>query len=316
MRVWDALTGRLPRLREERNVDEANPLLDRHFLAQIESLRIAGLGAILAGLSGEHVGRSRTQAIEFADYRGYAPGDDFRQIDWNAYSRLGELFVKSSVAEENLILSLLIDRSRSMDWGTPNKLRYARRLAAALGAVALLHYDEVRVYALGDGEAVAGTPLRGHEGLPLLVRELEALSVAGSTDLLPAVEAFRGMGEPQGITVLLSDLMVPPAAERVLAYLGGGRTRATLLHILAPQEVDPPLGGPFELRDSETGAIAEITITPGVRQRYLDRFTSWSQAIEALSAAEDVRYIRATTDVPPADLLLGLIRQEGVISVR
>src|SRR5205823_5309997 len=108
---------------------DAGPLLDEDVLRQIERLSLADRGALTDGLMGEHGGRRKTQAIEFADYRGYVPGDDFRLIDWNAYARLGELFVRTSLAQENVTLTLLLDCSRSMDWGRPNKLRYAKRLA-------------------------------------------------------------------------------------------------------------------------------------------------------------------------------------------
>lgn len=318
MRHWLPLARWLNRAaptEAETSSAEEGDLLDRRFLAQIEQLRLADLGTVLAGLTGEHQGRSKTQAIEFADYRGYVPGDDFRQIDWNAYARLGELFVKSSVTEENTSLSLLIDCSRSMDWGRPNKLRYARRLAAALGVVALLHYDSVRVYALGDGRAEPGTPLSGQGALPLLLREIESLPVAATTNILPGIESFRSESEQQGVTVLISDLLVPENQEIALGYLAGDRSRAAVLHVVDPLEAEPAMNGLLELRDHETGQTMEITVTPSIRKRYMERFQAWTEALEARCKADQIRYIRIPTSVSPSDVMLDVVRRQGLVRV-
>src|SRR5947209_4649639 len=112
-------------------------LLDAAFLRQLESLSLAARGVATGGVSGEHASRRKASSVEFADYRGYVPGDDFRMIDWNVYARLGELCLKLTQARENVTLHLLLDASQSMEWGEPSKFLFARRLAAALGVVAL-----------------------------------------------------------------------------------------------------------------------------------------------------------------------------------
>ena len=71
------------------------------------------------------------RGVEFADYRPYQVGDDFRYVDWNIYSRLDRLFIKLFSEEEDINVHLFVDTSHSMDWGEPSKLAYALRLAAA-----------------------------------------------------------------------------------------------------------------------------------------------------------------------------------------
>src|SRR5436190_1077290 len=102
---------------------------------------------LISGLMGEHLAARRTSGIEFADYRQYSPGDDLRRVDWNAYARLGTLHVRQSQAEHDTILYLLLDASPSMDFGDPPKFLAARRLAAALGYIALAHLDSVALTA-------------------------------------------------------------------------------------------------------------------------------------------------------------------------
>ena len=112
-------------------------------------------------MKGERRSVRRGQSVEFADYRNYAAGDDLRQLDWNAYARLEKLFVKLFVEEEDVTVHVLVDASRSMDYGEPNKLDAARRAAAALGYLGLASMDRVSVAFLGDGAATAMRPMRG-----------------------------------------------------------------------------------------------------------------------------------------------------------
>ena len=124
-------------------------LFDEAFLRRLEQLAILSRQALSGQMQGERRSAKRGQSVEFADFRPYALGDDFRRIDWNAYARLERFFIKLFVSEEDVTVHLLVDVSRSMDWGTPHKLDYALRAAGALGYVALVGLDRVTVTALG-----------------------------------------------------------------------------------------------------------------------------------------------------------------------
>jgi uncharacterized protein (DUF58 family) len=254
------------------------------------------------------------QAVEFEDYRGYTPGDDFRLIDWNAYARLGELFVKTSLAEETMAVSLLIDCSRSMDFGTPNKLRFAKQLAAALGALALLHGDHVRVFGLGDGEAFPGAPLYGPGELGTMTAELERLPVLPSTDLHGSIAAFQQLAEPHGVVIFLSDLLAPMAQIETLDFLELQGRFVVVVHVIDPSEAAPSLQGTIELRDRETGATSLVSMTPAVREQYGRRFQERAAAIEARLTKGMARYITASTAVAPIDFIASGLRQEGVVA--
>jgi len=128
-------------------------LFDEAFLRKLERLAILSRRAMAGQLQGERRSPKRGQSVEFADFRPYAQGDDFRRIDWNAYARLERFFIKLFIEEEDLTVHLLVDTSRSMDWGQPNKLWYAVRAAGALGYVALAGLDRVTVTAFGRSEA-------------------------------------------------------------------------------------------------------------------------------------------------------------------
>src|SRR6516165_7237868 len=102
-------------------------------------------------MGGERPSLRRGRSAEFADFRSYTPGDDYRLIDWNVYARLDRFMLRLFVAEEELPLSLFVDLSGSMDWGQPNKAETARRLAGAIAYVALSALDRVRLCVFSSG---------------------------------------------------------------------------------------------------------------------------------------------------------------------
>ncbi|HEU5431811.1 MAG TPA: DUF58 domain-containing protein, partial [Thermomicrobiales bacterium] len=92
------------------------PLFDEAFLTRVRRLTLLSGRVRAAGLAGEHRSRRRGASPEFADFKNYSQGDDFRRIDWNTYGRLDNLFVRLSEVTTELSVHLLLDASDSMDW--------------------------------------------------------------------------------------------------------------------------------------------------------------------------------------------------------
>ena len=121
------------------------PLLTPELLAQLERLELVSRKVFRGRMKGERRSKRKGQSVEFADFRNYVPGDDLRFIDWNTYARLEKLFLKMFLEEEDLHFYALIDASRSMEFGEPTKLHFAKQLAAALGFVGLVRADRVKI---------------------------------------------------------------------------------------------------------------------------------------------------------------------------
>src|SRR5204862_2615249 len=115
------------------------------FLAQLERLSLLSRRIFRGRVKGERRSLRRGHSVQFCDYRAYGVGDDLRYVDWNVFGRLDRLHVKLFVDEEDLCLHLLVDASRSMEFGRPTKLSYATRLTAALGFVGLVNLERVGV---------------------------------------------------------------------------------------------------------------------------------------------------------------------------
>ncbi|HYP21391.1 MAG TPA: DUF58 domain-containing protein, partial [Chloroflexia bacterium] len=94
-------------------------LFDAEFMRKLERLSLISRKLKAGRMKGERRSPRRGQSVEFADYRTYAPGDDLRRVDWNAYARMERLFLKLFQEEEDITVHILIDASKSMDWGDP-----------------------------------------------------------------------------------------------------------------------------------------------------------------------------------------------------
>src|SRR6266851_8585080 len=134
----------------------ANSLLTPDLLRRLEQLQLLAARRAKSSAKGERRSRARGQSVEFADYRTYVHGDDFRHLDWNLYGRLDRLFLKLYEEERELPVRVFLDASESMTFGEPRKFDFARQVAAAIGYVALCGFDRVSVVpfpaAPGDAE--------------------------------------------------------------------------------------------------------------------------------------------------------------------
>src|SRR5678809_825828 len=130
--------------------EKSSLLLDPTFMARLDQLDLMSRKLLAGKMKGERRSKRRGQSVEFADYRNYVVGDDLRFIDWNIYARLDRLFLKLFLEEEDLSLYVLLDVSKSCDYGDPNKAIYLKRVAAALGYIGVVKYHRVPIGAMAD----------------------------------------------------------------------------------------------------------------------------------------------------------------------
>ena len=218
-------------------------ILDETTLRKLNQLTLVASRVRTGAIKGERRSSRRGSSVEFADYRDYTPGDDLRRLDWNIYARLDRPFIKLFEEEEDLAVYVLVDGSRSMDWGEGDlhKFQYALRLAAGLGAITLASGDVLSVGVLQSGRvATEYGPARGQGVLPRFFGFLNGLGAGGETDLNASLRGFALKPRRSGLVILISDLLAPGGYETGLRPLLGRGHEVTLLHLLAPDELDPP----------------------------------------------------------------------------
>src|SRR5262245_48765812 len=218
----------------------AEPLLTTESLRRLESLELVSKKVLAGRMKGDRLSKRKGRGSEFADYRPYAVGDDLRFLDWNLFGRLEKLFLRLFLEEEDLHVHLLVDTSRSMAFGTPAKLRYARQVAAALGFVGLSNLDRVAVTTVG-GEGSQRSPVyRGRPSLWRFLKFLEGIEPAEVGDFSKSLRSFSQRVTGRGVAVVLSDFMDKGGYEDGLRYLAARHLDTYAVQVLAPEEVDPP----------------------------------------------------------------------------
>jgi len=291
-------------------------LFDEPTLRKLNQLTLVASRVRAGGMQGDRRSTKRGSSVEFADYRNYTPGDDLRRLDWNIYARLDRPFVKLFEEEEDLSVTILLDGSRSMDWGENelHKFNYVLRLAAGLGAVALDAGDQLSVVFLQDGRVAADFgPSRGGAALARLFGFLEGLRPGGQTDLNAALHQALVKPRRPGLVILISDLLSAEGCESGLReWLGRGH-QAALIHVLAPDELDPPLAGDLQLVDVETGREQDVSLDSGLRSLYRERARAWVQSIQTDCRKRGVRYLNLTTRQPWDQALLLDMRRAGIV---
>lgn len=287
----------------------ADLVFDEDFRRKLERLELIAVKLLRGLLRGEHNAARRGRGLEFHDFRGYRPGDDFRHIDWNIYARLDQLFLKVHASEEDLTLHLIVDASASMGFGEPSKFDHARRLAAALGCIALHNFDRVGVsaFAAGLGANLAARRTRRH--LASLLTFLGGLSTGGTTGFGASLRAFVKRTRSPGLAILISDLLGAEDAEDGIEALSYGGHDVVVIQLLAASEIDPPLDGALNLVDAETGDELELTVDDELRARYRERLDRRLQELERYCRRQGVEYLRASTAVAFEDIVLESLRQ-------
>ena len=294
--------------------NELDPtVFDEGFLRQLERLLLLLRSPVRGGLKGGRRSVKRGQSVEFADYRDYTLGDDLRQLDWNVFARLERLFVKLFVEEEDVTITLLIDASASMASGSPEKLLFAKRAAAALGYIGLASEDRVALSALGGRASRRQTALRGSGRVFRLLSNLSAIQpAAGPTDLVAAARHAAAQLRGRGVVVLISDLL-DPGADRVIRELAATRSELIVLHVLSPDELDPPIEGDLRLVDAESGEGVDVTADLATIDAYKQRLAEWKAGFADLAAKRRASYVDLATDVPLNDLIFAELRRRRVL---
>ena len=295
----------------------ADTLLTPAFMHQLDRLDVRSRKMLRGTMQGERRSKKRGQSVEFADYRNYVVGDDLRRIDWNLYARLDKLFLRLFLEEEDLTVSVILDTTASMDYGEPNKLGYAKQLAAALGYVALTHYNRLSLYAFADGVTDRAEGMRGRRPIPQMVKWLDGLQPAeGSGSLVEVCKKLATLHRQPGVVVFISDFFDKGDLSEALRYFAAERFDGYVLQLLSPQEVDPTRGGvtgDLKLTDLEDGTTAEVSVSKPLLERYRANLDAYRELVRDAAVKRGLTYLTATTDEPVERVVLQYFRERGLL---
>lgn len=293
---------------------QAEPLLDPKFLRRLEQWSLAVRRTYAGQYGGERRSNRHGQSIEFADFRNYVPGDDVRFVDWPLYGRLEKLYLKLFLQEQELNVYLLVDLSESMTFGEPSKARMARRLAAAMGYLALAHQDGLSISVAGGEGTARRQAFRLCRGRGFVTRMMWFLGQAREGGRLALGDFVKESLAPirrPGLVILISDFLEREGHERALAQIIARRHEGIALHVLDREEWEPDLRGDLRLIDAEDEDATEISVSPGMLAAYRRRVREWSQSIEGWCNRRGVTYARVLSDDSAEDVVLKTLRRLG-----
>jgi uncharacterized protein (DUF58 family) len=283
---------------------------DEDFLKTLSYLDLTAKQIRAGARRGERRSKRQGAGTLFHDYRSYSRGDDLRYVDWNIYGRLDSLFVKVFEVEESADVLLFLDRSLSMEFGEPTKLDFARRVAAALGYIALSHLDQVRVVPVPGKEVRTFT---GKLQAPGLFSHLLAQTPRGETDLFGAVRRALGPTTRSSLAIIISDLLDPNGWRRAVEYLLHRRHRVFVVHVVSAEEEEPDLEGNLRLIDSETQRTREVRVDDRLLEEYREVYQRFCAQAERFARRREIGHAKVRSDLPFGPAVLTILRRGGVV---
>ncbi len=283
-------------------------LFDRDFLRKLEYLHVVSKRVFAGQFRAERRARKLGAGLEFADHRAYAPGDDFRHVDWTAYQRLDKLLLRLFEEEQDLPIYLFVDRSRSMAAGAPSKLAYARQIAAALCYIGLAHLDRVSLVAYSSRLDRELPSQRGRGRIFKVFTFLGDLEPGDETDAREAFSAFCARQRPRGAAVVISDFLDPAGYAAGLDVLRFFRHDVFAVHVTTREEREPALHGDHALVDVETGETFDVALTPALLAAYRRAFAEHAAGLARYCAKYRFGYLPAPAEEPIEDAILRTFR--------
>ncbi|MGE4180166.1 MAG: DUF58 domain-containing protein [Limisphaerales bacterium] len=316
--------------------------LSPKLLRQLDQLELQARRRSRSSGRGERRSKARGQSVEFADHRSYVAGDDVRRLDWNLYGRLDRLFVKLYEEERELPVQILLDASESMLFGTPSKFDFAKRLAGAIGYVALGGFDRVTVRLFPDpapggvgkgdgsidgasvvaaggtgmGEAAYRSALRGVQGKKLATaffQNLARVRAGGAGDFNESLRLCALQTRQAGLAIVFSDLLDPKGYAPGLDALLGRGFHIHVVQVLAPEELEPSAFGDLRLVDSETDAEQEVTFGRFRMKAYRRAVENYTQKLREYCRSRGIGFLRVTSEASVESVVLRELREGALL---
>ena len=285
--------------------------LDLKALAALAHMRFTTKHRIEGNYSGRHRSRQQGGAGEFVDFREYTGGEDLRRLDWKVFARTGKGFVRLHQDETNLVCTLAIDASESMQFrgrGSLSKLEYAQYLATAFSHIILQGQDQVGLALLGS-ELKEYIPPGGTMSHAALIQErIEQIATEPTTEMAESLRLLFERSQRRGVLLFLSDFLMEDL-EAVFAVIRLFRHRqweVVILHIVHPDEERLPEGTAFRFEDMEEAGF--VSASPAeIRAVYQQRFEAHLAMVRKLALVDGCDYRRVSTAIGYLQVLGGFL---------
>ena len=274
--------------------------LDPAVLAGISSLDLVAKTVVDGFISGLHESPDFGFSQEFAEYRQYMPGDDLRHVDWNVFARSDKMFLKRFKGETNTLVTVLIDASKSMAYGSRGiqKLEYARFLAASIVYLAHLQRDATGLIVFDDEVRNFVQPSSRQGQMMRLMHAIDQAEAGARTNFVLPFSHLADFLRKRGLVIAISDFWEDPETViRAVSPLRARGSELVLFHVLDPEELQPKVKGSVLLEDLESGHKMQVSSDYAMHE-YKDKMTAHLEGIKKKAEGAGIGYFLCDTSQP------------------
>ena len=291
-----------------------NTPFDQEFLNKLDRLSLATRMVVKGSTGGQRKSIHKGSSVEFSDFREYALGDDFRRIDWNAYARFERLFIKLFMEEQQSQITIFLDCSSSMDFGQPNKGFLAKQLAGIFCYLALNTFDRVSLVCINEKVERHLPSFSGKQGFWKALKFIEETPFEGKTSLNQAIQRYQSLGSRGGTTIIFTDLFSQDGYQEAVKYLQYQKQEVSLIHILSPEEMDPPWSGNIRLIDKEDQGYRDVNLRPQMIRAYKKTLDDFLRGATEFCYNRGIHYMLVNSEASIDNIVFDNLVKIGVIS--
>lgn len=293
-------------------------LFEPLFLRKLQVLQLNSRKASIKGTRGDFLTAKKGSSFEFMEYKEYCFGDDFKHIDWNIYSRLEKLYIKTFHGEKSLAVYIFLDASRSMLLPRKDKkYEFALKTAVALSYVGLLNKNTVKLIVMsghskgnlggGANSLLKESPFfYNNNDVFKVYRFLQEISPDGEANLREGIKQIVYKNRGMGTAIIISDFWMDPIAyQQAISFLYFKNFDINVIHILGQEETYPSLKiGRVKVRDIELGSEKMISLNEVNRQQYVETVKRHQADLQRFCLRNKANYAYASTGIKVEDFVL------------
>ncbi|MBI3051506.1 DUF58 domain-containing protein [Candidatus Woesearchaeota archaeon] len=281
-------------------------MITTEFLSGLDRFNLVMRKRVTSKYAGSRPSLMTGRGAQIKDYRLYAAGDDFRQIDWKVYARTDNLYVKRFEEERNLTVHVILDISSSMAYGRPGKYDFAAMLGIGFAYLAMRGNEKFQ-YAVFSDNLKVFQPKRGMGHLAGMVELLNSTKPFGKSDFAKAMASYRKILGSRSMLIVVSDFLYD--LENIkdgLKVLGNADTK--LVQVLDRTERSLGIEGDLKLKDSESGEVMRTYVSAKLKSDYQRQLERHISEIRKAAIPVKASFNVVTTDTPIFDAFYQILR--------
>ena len=268
-------------------------MIEAEFLKELEQFQVALEKNSSEMKQGEQQSNFSGQGMIFKDHKEYVPGDDIRRIDWKAYARTKEFFIKRYDEERNVTLHIVLDRSSSMDFGDINKYEYGGKIGLGLAYMTMKTNDRFK-YSVFSETLTDLTSARRNGNLVRLIDTLNGMRKTPESRVEHCITEYSSRIKNKSVVVIISDFLTDlEQIESSLQALKG--SQVILVNVFDKEELDPSFSGDTILEDPESDSTLRAYLSRSTKSSYKSKLKKHTEEIEELCDKYQASYYMMST---------------------